>query len=372
LLEVLERVFKASLRLKPFDERYHTSLVVQIFKGDWVGARFEKHRGYNPRDIMVEGGGFLQWLSVYSLAVKPGINVLLLDEPDAHLHPSLQAHLMDRLGSLARANNKQVLLATHSTEILRKADHRTIYEMGARGNRYLVASEQRVGLFAGIGTEYSPKIDQLREYRKLIFVEGSFDESVLRAFAERLAKPLPVNLVFWQYSGEHSQRRILFEQLRIEFPNIEGMSLRDRDNLDLAKIGQNLTLNDHPDADGLRFRTWRRRQIEGYLLLPAAISRAAKKSEPEIVQFLTEQWNFVAGADFKLSHCPPGLLDARGKEILSDGLPARGAFLGRPSIESQYGCARHDIAAAFEVGEVPDDIRLIIDELHTMCQVGRP
>lgn len=43
---------------------------------------------------MVEGSGFLQWLSVYTLALNPSINVLLLDEPDAHLHTTLQDHLL--------------------------------------------------------------------------------------------------------------------------------------------------------------------------------------------------------------------------------------------------------------------------------------
>lgn len=158
LLDVLARVFKIGLRVQPFDERYHTTLSVDVFRGDYREGNFQKFPKYKPRDIMVEGSGFLQWLSVYALAVTSEINVLLLDEPDAHLHPSLQGHLMDRLRSLARENNKQVLLATHSTEILRKEDHQSIYEIAPKGNRYLRTSEQRVGLFAGIGAEYSPML----------------------------------------------------------------------------------------------------------------------------------------------------------------------------------------------------------------------
>jgi len=44
---------------------------------------------------MVEGSGFLQWLSVFALATDPGLDVLLLDEPDAHLHSSLPARFVD-------------------------------------------------------------------------------------------------------------------------------------------------------------------------------------------------------------------------------------------------------------------------------------
>ena len=66
---------------------------------------------------MVEGSGFLQWLSVYALALNKDLDVLLLDEPDAHLHPVPQGHLTHKLAKLCE-NKKQVLLATHSTTIL--------------------------------------------------------------------------------------------------------------------------------------------------------------------------------------------------------------------------------------------------------------
>jgi predicted ATPase len=46
-------------------------------------------------------------------------NLLLLDEPDVHLHPDLQARLMDLLKELVTENEGlQVIIATHSTAIL--------------------------------------------------------------------------------------------------------------------------------------------------------------------------------------------------------------------------------------------------------------
>ena len=66
-------------------------------------------RRYNTRDLMVEGSGFLQWLSVFALATDPDLDVLLLDEPDAHLHPSLQEQLLDSLRDVATATGKQML-----------------------------------------------------------------------------------------------------------------------------------------------------------------------------------------------------------------------------------------------------------------------
>lgn len=66
---------------------------------------------------MVEGSGLLQWLSVFALATSPDVDVVLLDEPDAHLHPQLQKELVNRLEKLTKASNQQASVAAHSSEI---------------------------------------------------------------------------------------------------------------------------------------------------------------------------------------------------------------------------------------------------------------
>ncbi len=368
LVDVLQRVFQAGLAVQPFNDDYNTVLHVDLFRGNFQNGNFTRFANFTPRDIMVEGSGFLQWLSVYALAVSPEINILLLDEPDAHLHPTLQAHLLERLRALAVENRKQALLATHSTEILRQVDHRMIFEFSRNRTGYLVQSEQRVGLFHGLGSDYAPKLDQLRQHRRVIFVEGTFEEPILRIFAEKMGQPLPQNLVFWIYNGEHTQRRVLFEQLRTEIPNLKGMSLRDRDSLELAEVNANLTQNNYPDRNELRMRTWRRRQMDNYLLLPAAISRAANRQEADVTQFFADHWGLAVGANPTASNCSPGLLDARGKEILTEGLPARNLEPAKPSVESALGCSRHDVARHFEAAEVPEDVRLIVTQLHALCQ----
>jgi hypothetical protein len=103
-----------------------------------------------------------------------------------------------------------------------------------------------------------------------------------------------------------------------------------------------------------------------------AIHRASQpqQSEDIVRQFLNNEWGVPVGVDFKASNCVPGLLDARGKEVLSEGLPVRGAEPAKPSVEARFGCRRQDIAAQFDEPEVPDDVRLIIQELHTMSQAG--
>ena len=74
---------------KSFNESFHTHVQINLKKGNLdEHNRFIPTPKYNERDIMTEGSGFLQWLSVYTFALSPKIDILLLDEPDAHLHCS--------------------------------------------------------------------------------------------------------------------------------------------------------------------------------------------------------------------------------------------------------------------------------------------
>jgi len=165
LLQVsLRETFGAELDIAPFSDEYHSYISVEVVKGTVEGYKLKRYPNYHSRDLMVEGSGFLQWLSVFALALDPTIDVLLLDEPDAHLHTSLQDHLVENLANLAVARAKQVLIATHSTEILRAAEPETVLEFRNRGApRYLVADHQKTALLAGLGADYAPRIDRLRK-----------------------------------------------------------------------------------------------------------------------------------------------------------------------------------------------------------------
>ena len=68
---------------------------------------------------------------------------------------------------------------------------------------------------------------------------------------------------------------------------MKAISLEDRDDYPFADTKPDLTYGSmQPFKGGLGLRRWRRRNIENYLLHPAAIARAAAKTEEEVRQFL--------------------------------------------------------------------------------------
>ena len=73
------------------------------------------------RPIELAGTGFLQLIQIfcYVLLFKPG--VLLIDEPDIHLHPNVQEKLASVLAQIAKDQRMKVLMTTHSPFIVRGA-----------------------------------------------------------------------------------------------------------------------------------------------------------------------------------------------------------------------------------------------------------
>lgn len=353
LQQTMRDVFGAEIALRDFDEEYHTYIQASVDRGTVSGYKLTRFAKYTPRDLMVEGSGFLQWLSVYTLATSPDVDVLLFDEPDAHLHATLQAQLVDRLGGQAKQSGKQVLLATHSPEIIRGTPRTKILEVQGGGkHRYLKTEEQKVGMMLGIGSHYAPRLDGIRSTKRVFFFEGSSDIAVLREVARVLTLEWPNKLPEWQTTQSHKERRMIWRALRAEFGDVRALSLRDRDDEAPNSVGT--LLEDKADAHGeadFLSRKWRRRYLESYLILPAAIARATGRAEADVKSVLKNDFSLVIkrGTYVKTS-VPAPLLDLRGKEVLQ-----------------HFGLSAVAVAKRIEPDEVCADLELMTREV---CAFG--
>jgi predicted ATPase len=352
LQQALRTQFGVELLVAPFAEEYHTYIRVTIRRGELRGYRLRAYPHYKPRDLMVEGSGFLQWLSVFALAVDPETDVLLLDEPDAHLHSSLQQQMLEALESLARASGNQILIATHSTEILRDSDPSRILELSAnRPPRFLASEAQKIGLLAGLGSEYAPKLDTLKVKKRLFLVEGAFDVRVLKVFAATLGRNFPDEWVEWKHIGSHKERKQLFMALKDEMPQLVAVSLRDRDDEAQASVGD--ALEDKTYGNGVPdfyCKKWRRRHIESYLLWPPAIAAVLGVDQTDIEARLRDGYGVAVGESFAAADAPDALMDLRGKEVLSD-----------------LGADRLEVAEAIPADKIPQDVVCMLDELTRLA-----
>lgn len=352
LLLVLEEVFKTGLSVEDFNDLYHDTLEVRSWDGHLVQKQFRRRPAAPEKDLMVEGSGFLQWLSVYALAVDREIDVLMLDEPDAHLHPTLQGFLVHKLNQLALERGKQVLLATHSTAILGEADLGAVFRVEEGG--YLSQESDRVRLFEGLGSAYAPRLDALKKSKRLFLHDGPSDVAVLQAIASVLGHVWPSHLVCWKYTKDREAREVLFSEFRKEIPQLKTLSLQDRDDYPFANTHPNLTFDSlAPWKSGLGLRRWRRRNIENYLLHPEAIARAAARPLDEVNALLQEH-GLVVPHNFGDTDCPQTLANTDGKEVFSKN---------DRSIAKIFGVRPEQVAGAMQPHEVPTDMRTLVEEI---------
>jgi Fe-S cluster assembly ATPase SufC len=359
LQQNLRATFKTELLVAPFREEYHSYIQVEVVKGTVDGFKLKKHAGYKNRDLMVEGSGFLQWLSVFALATDPDLDVLLLDEPDAHLHSSLQEQLLDSLRDVAAATGKQMLIATHSAEILRNAEPSDILHIRVgKGGRYLVEESQKVGLLAGLGSDYAPRVDRAKRTKRVLFVEGRTDIEILKVLAERLGVAWPKEWVEWTSARGHKERKQVYTALKEEIPGLVVVSLRDRDDEPAETVGPDL-VDGGASEDGFNPRRWRRRYLESYLIWPPAIAAVTGLSVEQVNQHLSDHHAIAVSVNFTDSAPPAALLDVRGKQVLK-------ARNGTP-ILGQFDASAVDVAAHMDEDSIPDDIKTFINELVSLA-----
>lgn len=95
-------------------------------RGAHIVAEFRQRPDGPVLDIASAGSGFQQVLMLLALLnTRPG-SVLLLDEPDAHLHVFLQDAIYGELRRAAVRTGAQLVVATHSEVIINAVDAREL------------------------------------------------------------------------------------------------------------------------------------------------------------------------------------------------------------------------------------------------------
>jgi len=108
-------------------EAFHSRLR-EVFPGLTIHVSFDEDNGETiaaeaefgdirlPIDSL--GTGVLQAIQILAYIGLYNPHILILDEPDSHLHPNNQRKLVHLLGSLAHQTGVQVILSTHSRNLL--------------------------------------------------------------------------------------------------------------------------------------------------------------------------------------------------------------------------------------------------------------
>jgi len=236
-----------------------------------------------PRELFWAGFGFQIWCQLLThISRAKSDTLLIIDEPEIYLHPDVQRQLLNIL----RESGPDVLLATHSTEIMGEADHSEILlvDKAKKSALRLKDIEGVQKVLEIVGSIQNITLTQLARNRRLVFVEGFSDFRVIRRFAQKLGfleLSSGIDLTAVESGGFSSWESILaFARV---FEKAVGKSLNigviyDRDYWPQEQVQEiKDNLNKHLSIAHIH----ERKEIENYLLIPSALEKALEKAIKE-------------------------------------------------------------------------------------------
>ena len=242
-------------------------------------AEYKAHPAGPRLDIASAGSGFQQVLMLLTfLYTRPG-SILLLDEPDAHLHVILQDAIYGELRSVAARQNSQLIIATHSEVVINSVEPRELC-MLMNHPKILETVVDRTRLADSLGILTHTDIMLAQDAPGILYVEGYTDINLLLEWARILNHPAYDTLttkLFWKPTVWESRSgasgvkaRDHYEALKLVRDNLPGLILLDGDD-DPRVSETDIT------GTGLQRLRWRRYEIESYLVHPTALDRFVEK-----------------------------------------------------------------------------------------------
>lgn len=184
LRNVLHRLYRDPVKKAKFEARIEhlfpgLRIIADAFdenRHEHIPIDYEKHGVRRPLDMV--GTGTLQAIQIIGYASFYQPTLLLLDEPDAHLHPNNQLKLVEALDLLSKDEGLQIVLATHSRHVL-QAVHNTndVASFHLKGGALVGTDPDLSALLVDLGAVDKYDTLSLRDKEWLILGEDKLAES---------------------------------------------------------------------------------------------------------------------------------------------------------------------------------------------------
>jgi energy-coupling factor transporter ATP-binding protein EcfA2 len=223
-----------------------------LFPGISIEIQFDRERDENiqvfftrpgmPRlPIDAAGTSILQASQILAYITLFRPEVLILDEPDSHLHPNNQRALCELITTLAETRGFRALFSTHSRHVLDALRDRAQVVWVSNGKKVAYESVSTPAMLMELGA-----LDTLDYFAKghftcLVATEDSKKESLDALKALLQSNDFPIQeLDVRPYAGcsKVDAAKVLRYFLMDKAPNVQFVLHRDRDYLDDAAVAK--------------------------------------------------------------------------------------------------------------------------------------
>lgn len=273
----------------------------------FISSRYDDHVLERSLDVVVSGTGFQQVLQIFTGVLSQGSTIVLMDEPDAHLHARLQVEMMRIFADLAENEGLQFVLASHSPHLISAAPAGSLRAMiDGKAHAFAIEPEQ-MDLLDSLGAFDRMEIVPLLRTKSVVFVENRDDRNYLEMFARKLWGETKTRKIWDGLSFLYTYQepvsadvKRLARQVK-DLLNAPGLSqlhggrqaqflvIGDRDYRSASGASKaKKELEKKARGEGfkldLRCYIWNRNEIENYLLDAGAIEKAALKKSKDANQ----------------------------------------------------------------------------------------
>lgn len=215
-------------------------------------------------DLSSLGSGTKQAILLFAYILAFPNTVNLLDEPDAHLEVIRQSNIYDLISDLAKRNNSQIIVASHSESVLNRAFPKDTVISSIFGKFREENSKSKI---SSVLRDFGYEEYILASQRpKILYFEGTTDIDMLKAFAKRMnnlsfAELLQAEVYPKPVGNDTSYVVKHFAALKEFIPELRAYALFDNLN---RENPQNI-------PPGLKIKQWNRNEMENYIPLPKTL-----------------------------------------------------------------------------------------------------
>ena len=295
---------------------------IELIPPQYIKERGEIKMSYKEQsgkqfDISSSGRGLQQTLLLLAHLYANPNTVLLLDEPDAHLEVLRQRQTYQLITDIAEKKGSQIISASHSEVVLNEAADRDVviafvgkpHRIDDRGSQVLKSLKE-------IGFDHYYLAE---ETGWVLYLEGSTDFAILKAFAETLMHMEAIDALarpFVHYvQNQPNKVNDHFWALKYAKDDLTGLAIFDRLDRTL------------PDNMGTVALQWKKRELENYLCMEEVLLAYAKHDLPDDLFGRAEEARRLNAMKESISEVASALKTLKRLEIWSPDIKATDEFL---------------------------------------------
>lgn len=236
-----------------------------------------------PFDFCASGSGMMQVLQILTSIYRycpSSSTVVLLDEPDAHLHANMQVALFHSLQEVQKELGIQIIISTHSTAIISAASPSEIIPVS---NTALIKALTEIEEVEEVISERidSYELSKIRSNGVLVFFEDQNIDYLLRCDQLLNTRCLVGPRTVAYLKGRTKDDKLPFSikpvLKEILGKDISVFAIRDRDGLsnDITDI-----LVSYAEQSNIQYHFLENYEIESYILSPELILRSLTRLNP--------------------------------------------------------------------------------------------